>query len=225
MINPQTPIEITAFSWVPDFAQGFVRDLRPRWACEELGLDYSERLLDALKPRPASYYREQPWGQVPVLKDDGITMFESGAILLHLAGKDERLLPADPQQRATTISWLFAAFNSIEPLIFEHTNVTLFAREEQWAKLRKPGLEAFLGQRLDRLSDALGAHSWLTGSFSVADIAMSTVLREIAETELLSSRPSLSAYVSRSTERPAFQRALQAQLKAFAAHQPQGAQS
>jgi glutathione S-transferase len=225
MINPQSRIEITAFSWVPDFAQGFVRDLRPRWACEETGLEYSERLLDALQPRPASYYREQPWGQVPVLKDDGVTLFESGAILLHLAGKDERLLPVDPQRRATTLSWLFAAFNSIEPLIFEHTNVTLFARDEQWAKLRKPGLEAFLGQRLDRLSDALGAQQWLTGSFSVADIAMSTVLREIADSELLSSRPSLADYVTRSTQRPAFQRALDAQLAAFKAHQPPGAPS
>jgi glutathione S-transferase len=225
MISPRAPIEITAFSWVPDFAQGFVRDLRPRWACEEMGLDYSERLLDAMQPRPASYYHEQPWGQVPVLKDAGVTMFESGAILLHLAEKDERLLPPDPQQRATTISWLFAAFNSIEPLVFEHTNVTQFARGEQWATLRQPSLEQFLGQRLDRLAHALGSQDWLTGKFSVADIAMSTVLREIAERDILTSRPSLSAYVTRNTQRPAFQRALQAQLAAFAAHQPKGAQS
>ncbi len=220
MINPSSPIEITAFSWVPSFAQGFVRDLRPRWACEEMSLDYSQRLIDAMQPRPASYYLEQPWGQVPVLKDDGITMFESGAILLHLAGKDERLLPPDPQLRASTISWLFAAFNSIEPLVFEHTNVTQFARGEEWAKLRRPGLEKFLGQRLDRLRDALGARDWLTGSFSVADIAMSTVLREIADTPLLLEREALAAYVARNSERPAFKRALDAQLSTFAAHQP-----
>jgi glutathione S-transferase len=220
MINPSSPIEITAFSWVPSFAQGFVRDLRPRWACEEIGLDYSQRLIDAMQPRPAAYYQEQPWGQVPVLKDAGITMFESGAILLHLAGKDERLLPADPQGHASTISWLFAAFNSIEPLVFEHTNVTQFARGEEWAKLRRPGLEKFLGQRLDRLRDALGTREWLTGSFSVADIAMSTVLREIADTPLLLEREALAAYVTRNIERPAFKRALEAQLSTFAAHQP-----
>ena len=125
-VNPNAPIQITAFDWVPDFARGFVRDLRPRWACEEMGIDYAEHLISAVN-RPPEHYRDQPWGQVPVLRDGEVRLFESGAILLHLAEKDEALLPRDPQGRATVISWLFAAYNSVEPLMFELSNVDLFA--------------------------------------------------------------------------------------------------
>ena len=215
MIDQNAAIEITAFDWVPDFARGFVRDLRPRWACEEIGLAYAERLLSATEPRPESYYREQPWGQVPVLKDKGLHIFESGAILLHLGGKDARLLPTEPQARETAISWLFAAYNSVEPLMFELSNVDIFAKDEEWAKLRRPSLLEFAGQRFDRLADALGGSDWLAGDFSIADIAMATVLREAGETDLVSSRPNLAAYVKRAMARPAFQRALAAQLAAF----------
>lgn len=220
-VNPSADIEITAFAWVPSFAQGFVRDLRPRWACEEMGLAYAERLID-VDPRPAAYFREQPWGQVPVVKDDGVCLFESGAILLHLAEKDERLLPRDPQGRASTISWLFAAFNSIEPLMFELANVDIFAREEQWAKLRRPSLMEFAGRRFDRLAEALDDRDYLAGPFTVADIAMATVLREANDTDLVSSRPALADYLARCVARPAFKRALDAQLAAFAANQPEG---
>jgi glutathione S-transferase len=220
-VNDNATLEITAFKWVPDFAQGFVRDLRPRWACEEIGLDYSERLLGL--ERPDSYYREQPWGQVPVINDGGIEMFESGAILLHIAEKDERLMRRDPQSRASTISWLFAAFNSIEPLFFELGNVDLFAKGEQWAELRRPSLIEFLGQRLDRLSDALGDRQWLLDDFSVADIAMVTVLREGAQDEVITSRPTLAAYVGRGVARPAFERAMAAQLAPFAENEPAAA--
>lgn len=220
-VNDDAPFEITAFKWVPDFAQGYVRDLRPRWACEEIGLDYSERLIGFEKP--ADYFDEQPWGQVPVIKDGSIRMFESGAILLHIAEKDERLMRSDPQSRASTFSWVFAAFNSIEPLFFELGNVDLFAKGEEWAKLRRPSLVEFLGQRLDRLADALGDSEWLLDDFSVADIAMVTTLRNGGEDEVITSRPSLAAYIARGEARPAFQRAMAAQLAPFEKYAPQPA--
>lgn len=176
-VDPQARLVITAFDWVPDFARGFVRDLRPRWACEEIGLPYAQRLISAVN-RPAEHYRDQPWGQVPVIDDGGIRVFESGAILLHLGEKHSDLLPIEPQLRADTLSWLFAAFNSVEPMMFELGQVTMFAADQPWAELRKPGLLAAIGKRFDRLADALGDREWLTGRFSIADIAMATVLRE-----------------------------------------------
>lgn len=218
-IDPQASLTITGFDWVPDFARGYVRDLRPRWACEEIGLPYAERLISAVK-RPQSHFADQPWGQVPVIDDDGIRLFESGAILLHLGQKHPGLLPDEPQQRADALSWLFAAFNSVEPMMFELGQVTLFAAGEQWAEARKPSLMAFIGQRLDRLADALGARDWLAGPFSIADIAMATVLREAGDTDLLGERPVLAAYLARATARPAFERALAAQLAAFSDHPP-----
>jgi glutathione S-transferase len=220
--KPDAALEITAFAWVPEFAQGFVRDLRPRWACEEIGLDYAVRLIDVTE-RPKSYFREQPWGQVPVIRDDGVEVFESGAIVLHIAEKDERLLPSDPQRRARAISWLFAALNSIEPWELELL-VSVFARDEPWSRLRRPSLLEFLGRRLDRLADALGPKDYLDGEFSVGDLAMATVLREArhAEPAILSGRPRLAAYLDRCLARPAFARALEAQLDAFRKNQPKG---
>jgi len=208
-------IEITGFNWVPDFARGYVRDLRPRWACEEIGQPYVTRLISPVPPKPASYFEEQPWGQVPVLHDAGIQLFESGAILLHLAEKDTRLLSRDPQQRATTLAWLFASLNSVEPGLFELGNVMLFSKHEEWAKLRKPSLMTDIGKRLDRLADALGDRDWLVGDFSVADIAMVTVLRNADGSELISSRPALAAYMERGMARPGFRRAMDAQLADF----------
>ncbi|HWU94113.1 MAG TPA: glutathione S-transferase family protein [Sphingomonas sp.] len=208
-------IEITGFNWVPDFARGYVRDLRPRWACEEIDLPYATRLISPVPPKPACYFEEQPWGQVPVLHDGGIQLFESGAILLHIAEKDTRLLSRDPQQRATTVAWLFAALNSVEPGLFELGNVTLFSKDEEWAKLRRPSLMEDIGKRLDRLADALGERDWLGESFSVADIAMVTVLRNADNSPLIADRPTLAAYVERGMARPAFQRAMDAQLADF----------
>ena len=219
LIDSAAPIEITAFEWVPDFAQGFVRDLRPRWACEEAGLPYRERLISAVE-RPDWYFNEQPWGQVPHLRDGDVSLFESGAILLHLGDKDEHLLPRDPQGRANATAWLFAALNSIEPMSFELGNVTIFSADEEWAKLRRPSLEAFITKRLDHLQTALGNREWLAGQFSVADIAMITVLREIRNDGMLGGHPKLAAYVERGVTRPAFIRALEAQLAPFANNAP-----
>lgn len=213
-VNPDSKIEVTAFDWVPDFARGYVRDLRPRWACEEIGLDYSEHLISAIN-RPADHFLFQPWGQVPVLCDNGVRLFESGAILLHLAEKDARLMPRDPQARASTLAWLFAAYNSVEPMLFELGNVDLFAKDEEWAKLRRPSLIEFIQGRLGRLNDAMGDKAYLVDEFTVADIAMATVLREAVEAGLIAEQPRLQAYLDRCLARPAFQRALAAQLDAF----------
>lgn len=223
LINPNADLVITAFDWVPDFARGFVRDLRPRWACEEIGLAYRELLISATD-RPEWFFAEQPWGQVPVIDDGGVHVFESGAILLHIGEKDERLLPRDPQGRADALSWLFAAFNSVEPLAFELANIAIFAKDEEWAKLRRPSLEAFLGGRLDRLQSALGEREWLAGQFTIADIAMATVLREIRNVGMLGGHPELAAYLERALARPAFGRALEAQLAAFTQDEPVAAE-
>ena len=223
LLDPNAPLEITAFDWVPEFARGHVRDLRPRWACEELGLPYRERLISAVK-RPDWYRAEQPWSQVPVLRDGELRLFESGAILLHLAEQGGGLLPPDPQGRAYAISWLFAAYNSVEPWIFELGKVELFNAAEEWASLRRPGLMKEMGERLDRLATALGEREWLAGPFSVADIAMVTALRDASGSGLVESRSALADYVARGTARPAFQRALEAQLAAFRDEPPsQGA--
>ncbi|QCO66696.1 glutathione S-transferase family protein [Luteimonas yindakuii] len=213
-VDQNAPLRITAFEWVPRFARGHVRDLRPRWACEEIGLPYATRLISAVE-RPPEYFDEQPWGQVPVLEDDGLTLFESGAILLHLGAKDERLLPRDREARARVTSWLFAAYNTVEPVFMEIGNVEIFCRDEPWARLRRPGLLAEAGQRLDRLQAALGTRDWLAGDFSIADIAMVTVLRGVGDTGLLDSRPGLAAYLQRGIARPAFAAALRAQLADF----------
>lgn len=177
-------------------------------------MDYAVRLVSAVA-KPDWYFLEQPWGQVPVIEENGRTLFESGAILLHLGEKDERLLPRDPAARDRALSWLFAAYNSIEPWRFEHANVTIFSANEEWARLRRPGLEAQLGQRLDRLAAAMGDREWLAGTFSIADIAMVTVLREMAGSALMTDRPMLAEYVARGMARPAFQAALAAQLADF----------
>lgn len=213
-INPNAPVEITAFDWVPDFARGHVRDLRPRWACEEIGLDYAEHLISAIN-RPADHFLFQPWGQVPVLNDNGVRLFESGAILLHLAEKDARLMPRDAQGRASVLAWVFAAYNSVEPMLFELNNVDIFARDEEWAKLRRPSLIEFIQGRLGRLNDAMGDKAFLVGDFSAADIAMASVLREGVDAGLIAEQPRLQAYLDRCLGRPAFQKALAAQLAAF----------
>ena len=217
MIDPSAPIEITAYRWVPAFAQGFVRDLRPRWACEEAGIPYRERLID-VQNKPADFGTEQPWSQVPVMRDGGVQWFESGATLLHLGEKSEALLPRDPQARATAISWLFGAFNTIEPLMFEFTNVTAFARGEEWAKLRRPSLDEFIAKRLAPLEERLGGQDWLDDRFTVADIAMVTVLRALGGSRNLTEQPAVAAYVARGETRPAFQQAMADQLAAFVRH-------
>lgn len=218
-IDPDAAIEITAFAWVPGFAQGQVRDLRPRWACEEFGLPYRVRLISAVE-RPAWYFAEQPFGQVPYVRDGDVGIFESGATLIHLAEKAGALPPVGTQARASVLSWLLAAFNSVEPSVMEFVNCSFFSRKEEWAHLRRPSLVVALDTRLARLETALGDAEWLAGDFSIADIAMVAVLRAIPDATLVEARPSLAAYVARGIARPAFQRALADQMAPFAENAP-----
>lgn len=213
-IDQNASLEITTFAWVPPAARGQVRDLRPRWACEELGLNYAERLIDASN-KSKGYFDQQPMGQVPVLWDGGIHMFESGAILLHIAQKNSVLLPVDPQERARAISWLFAALNSVEPLISELYNVDGSAKNEKWAQLRKQSLVDSLGKRLEKLSCALGEKRYLEKSFTVGDLAMASVLRIADYGGSLSNWPNLTRYQKRCLARPAFKRALTSQLSIY----------
>lgn len=214
-IDPNANAEITAFRWVPPFAQGLVRDLRIRWALEEIGRPYRVRLLDAMNPRPPEYFLEQPFGQVPVFVEGDLRMFETGAILLHIGERTEVLLPRDEIGRARATCWLIAALNSIEPMIFELINIDIFNRDEEWAKLRRPEAEKKVRDRLKRVSDWLGDKEHLEGRFTVGDLMMTTVLRNLRHTMLVAEHPNLAAYQARCEARPAFQRALAAQLADF----------
>jgi glutathione S-transferase len=220
-VDPNAAIEITAFRWVPDFAQGLVRDLRIRWALEEIGRDYRVRLLDATQPRPAEYFCEQPFGQVPIYQDDQVQLFESGAILIHLGLQDERLLPADPNGRMRGIAWLIAALNSVEPAIFPLLMINIFNRGEPWTEEARPKFLERLNGRLKCVSDALGDKEWLEGRFTIGDLMLVAVLRQLRGTGVLDQFPNLAALVARGEARPAFQRALNDQLAPFAANQPQ----
>ncbi|KCZ58912.1 glutathione S-transferase family protein [Hyphomonas chukchiensis] len=208
-------IELTGYNWVPDFAKGNVRDIRARWALEEAGVDYRMRLFNASEDKPEAYLKEQPFAQVPTLKEGDIQMFESGAILLYIAGKSETLMPRDPVAQARVTSWVFAALNSIEVFSMELVIINLFEPDAEWAKLRRPGSEALVRQKLKRLAAWLGDKDYLEGAFSVGDIAMASVLRDLTRTPLVAEHANLSAYVERCLARPAFKRALAAQMAGF----------
>ena len=218
-VNPDSSIEITAFRWVPDFAQGLVRDLRVRWALEEAGLDYRVRLLD--QERPPEYLLEQPFDQVPCFSDGQVKIFETGAIVQYVGEKSDALLPRDTQGRYRAVQWTYAALNSVEPAFLNLLLVDIFYAGEEWAKLRRPGAEEFAKLKLKRVVDWLGDKEWLEGRFSIGDLLMVTVLRFLRHTTLVAEFPNLEAYVARGEARPAFQRALADQLAVFAANQPQ----
>ena len=218
-VNPDANIEITAFRWVPDFAQGLVRDLRVRWALEEAGLDYRVRLLD--QQRPPEYLLEQPFDQVPCFNDGKVRIFETGAIVQYIGEQSEALLPRDPQSRFRAIQWTYAALNSVEPAFINLLLVDIFYAGEEWAKLRRPGAEDFARLKLKRVSDWLDGNEWLEDRFTIGDLLMVTVLRFLRHTQLVAEFPNLKAYLERGEARPAFQRALADQLAVFAANQPQ----
>lgn len=222
-VDPDSATEITAFRWVPDFAAGLVRDLRIRWALEEIGRPYRVRLLDALNPRPADYFLEQPFGQVPAYRDDEVQLFESGAILIHLGLSDRRLLPEDGNGRGRAIAWLIAALNSVEPMIFELINIDIFNRGQDWTRERRPQVVEKVEARLKLLADALGKRDWFEDDFSIGDLMMVSVLRNLRHTGLVAGEPRLAALVARGEARPAFQRALADQLAVFRENQPEAA--
>jgi glutathione S-transferase len=206
-------ITISAFRWVPPFAQGQVRDLRARWALEEAGLPYQTRLLEQGDQDKPEYRAMQPFGQVPILEEDGKVLFETGAIVLHIGARSEALLPKDPDARARATQWLIAALSSIEPHIMNVAVLELFYADEAWAKQRRPGALEFASRRLASLAEALGDKPYLDGErFTAGDLMMTTVLRIIPD---LVTDPRLAAYVERCTGRPAFRRAYDAQMGDF----------
>jgi glutathione S-transferase len=209
-------ITISAFKWVPDFAQGQVRDLRARWALEEAGVPYKTRLLEQGDQDKPEYRALQPFGQVPILEEDGRVLFESGAIVLYIGERSETLLPKEPTARARATQWLIAALNSVEPHLMNVAAIDLFYVNEEWANLRRPGAVAFAQRRLSALSKALGDKPYLDGDrFTAGDLMMTTVLRILKHTDIVTSDRRLAAYVERCTARPAFKRAFDAQVGDF----------
>jgi glutathione S-transferase len=220
-INPDAAIEITAFRWVPEFAQGVVRDLRARWALEEAGLDYRVQLLD--QQRPPGYLLEQPFDQVPILRDGDVQIFETGAIVQYVGEKSEALLPRDAVGRNRAIQWTYAALNSVEPAILNLLLIDIFYAGEEWARLRRPGAEDFVWLKLKRVADWLGDKQWLEGErFTIGDLMMVTVFRFLRHTDLVTESGQLGAYLARGEARPAFQRALADQLATFRENAPEG---
>jgi glutathione S-transferase len=190
-----------------------VRDLRVRWALEEAGLPYQCRLLGQGDQDKPEYRALQPFGQVPILQEDDLVLFESGAIVLHIGAQCEALLPRDRGARARATQWLVAALNSIEPFVMNVALIDLFYANEEWAKLRRPGAVQFVQRRLSALSKSLGEKPFLDGErFTAGDLMMTTVLRILKHTDLVSSDARLRAYIERCMARPAFQRALAAQI-------------
>ena len=215
-VDPNAAIEITAYKSVPEMGRGRVKDMRVRWALEEIGLNYCIRLVGgAGGEKSPEHMADQPFGQVPVYKEDDLTLFESGAILMHIGEKDERLLPRDPNARARAIGWAFAALNSIEPFAQAFFFMNVLANGKAWQSEASDLVRPFLMMRLAQLSERLGDSEWLEGRFTIGDLLMIDVLRAGVPPELIAAHPNLVAYVERGTARPAFKAALAAQLADF----------
>ena len=215
-----TNIRLTAFKWAPPVTQGLLRDLRVRWALEEAGLPYEEKLLDWGDQNKPEHRAVQPFGQVPVYEEDGLTLFESGSIVMHIGEKSPVLLPVEPGARARVRTWMFAALNSVEPAVQTLAVLDLFFAKEEWAPLRRPSALAMAQGRLKALAAALADREYLEKQFSGADVLMTTVLRFMRHTTVVSDIPVLAAYQARCEARPAFKRALAAQLAPFELYAP-----
>ena len=208
-------ITVTAYKWVPPFAQGLVRDFRARWALEEIGHPYRVNLIAHPERLSPDHIAKQPFAQIPVYEEDGLTLFESGAIVLHIAEKSELLLPKDAAARARAIQWVFAAINSVEQYVQSDVLLDAFYGNEEWAKLRKPSSRKELDTRLAHLSERLGESGYLEDRFTAGDLMMSSVLRILRSTDVLDAFPNLATYRARCEARPAFQRAIAGQLGDF----------
>lgn len=206
-----------AFAAVPPFAKGLVRDLRVRWALEEAGIPYRVTLVGECEgAMPHARYRKiQPFGQIPAIQDGDLTLFESGAIVLHVAERSEALMPKDPARRALVVQWSFTALNTIEATIQQLAAIDLFHTGATWAKERRPAVVEMVRGRLAVLASCLEGRDHLVGRFSAADVLMTSVLRILRHTDLVAEQPALAEYVRRCESRPAFARALAAQLAAF----------
>lgn len=213
-------IVVWGFRWAPPFAQGLVRDLRVRWALEEAGLAYDVQLIDFDERHAGAYRQRQPFGMVPAFEADGRGLFESGAVVHRIAAESPLLMPVGAQARAEVVSWMFAALNTVEPPIQNLLEMDLLHADEPWVALRRPAVVEAVNARLAVLADHLGTRDCLLDRFTAADLLMATVLRFLRHTDLVEGFPALATYVERCEARPAFQRALAAQLADYARHAP-----
>lgn len=204
-------ITITAFERSPDGGRGLARDMRVRWALEETGQPYAVRPLSFAALKEPGHLAIQPFGQIPTFEEDGLVLFESGAIVLHLALRHEGLLPRDDAGRARAMAWLFAALNTMEPVILDFITARFVEADKPWADARIPLVMDRLRVRLDQVSNHLGRAHWLDGDFSVGDLMMVSVLQRLTSSGILAECPALAAYIARAEARPAFQRAFAAQ--------------
>ena len=218
-----TPI-ITAFERSPDGGKGLARDMRVRWALEEAGQSYEVRLVSFKAMKEPAHLALHPFGQIPTYEDGDLGLFESGAIVFHIAERHAGLLPADASARARAITWMFAALNTVEPPILELATATVPVLEgdKPWSKERLPLVEDRVRNRLGQLSCRLGDADWLDGEFSAGDLMMVSVLLRLKSSGMLDQYPNLAAYVARGEARPAYKRAFDAQLAVFVASQPTG---
>ncbi|NTX40257.1 glutathione S-transferase family protein [Myxococcus sp. CA033] len=208
-------ITITAFERSPDRGNGLARDMRVRWALEEVGQPYDVRLLSFEAMKEPAHKSLHPFGQIPTYEEGDLALFESGAIVFHIAERHAGLLPEDANGRAGVIAWMFAALNTVEPPIFDRSLVMILERDQPWYEHRLRALDTLIRKRLDDLSAFLGDADWLGGAFSAADILMVTVLRRLQTSGILEAYPSLAAYIARAEARPAYKRAFAAQRAVF----------
>jgi glutathione S-transferase len=206
---------ITAFERSPDRGRGLARDMRVRWALEEVGQAYDVRLVSFSEMKEPAHRALHPFGQIPTYEEGDLALFESGAIILHIAQHHAGLLPDDANAQARAITWMFAALNTVEPPILDREVAVLTERDETWYEERLPILEDRVRVRLGELSSWLGDADWLDGDFSAGDLLMVMVLRRLDRSGLLEEYPNLSAYVARGEARPAYKRAFDAQLAVF----------
>ena len=206
---------ITAFQRSPDRGRGLGRDMPVRWALEEVGQPYEVRLVSFGELKGPAHRALNPFGQIPTYEQDGLALFESGAIVFHVAQRHAGLLPDDPDDRARAVTWMFAALSTVEPSIMELSMLKIVDRDKPWYEQRLPVVEASIRQRLGELARRLGDADWLDEAFSAGDLLMVNVLRRLKLSGLLDEQPNVAAYVARGEARPAFQRAFDAQLAAF----------
>ena len=211
------PPTITAFERSPDGGKGLARDMCVRWALEEVGQPYDVRLLSFKALKEPAHRALNPFGQIPTYEDGDLALFESGAIVFHIAERHAGLLPDDANARARAITWMFAALTTVEPPVFDYDLTTFLDRDEPWYEQRLRVLEEGIRKRLGNLSSRLGDADWLDGAFSAGDLLMVTVLRRLEGSGMLEEYPNLAAYVARGEARPAYKRAFDAQLAVFTA--------
>jgi glutathione S-transferase len=214
MRKPVTPT-ITAFARSPDRGRGLARDMRVRWALEEVGQPYDVRLLSFSEMKEPAHRRLHPFGQIPTYEEGDLALFESGAIIFHIAERRPGLLPEDANARARAIAWMFAALSTVEPPIVERSMAVILEREKSWHEERLPLLDERVRVRLGELAARLADADWLDGAFSAGDLLMVTVLRRLEGSGHLEKYPNLCAYIARGQARPAYQRAFADQLAVF----------